>query len=364
MLCQLSRIEFQRIYDRLDIKLEEVGESFYNPMLKGLVEDLVARGVAEDNKGATCVFVPKHNVPLIVRKSDGGFNYDTTDMAALNYRVNTIGANRIIYVTDIGQELHFKLVFKGGEKAGFYDPKTTQLDHMVFGMVCSEAIVIDEKTGKEVKKMEKMKTRSGDTVKLQDLLDEAKARALKLFEERMQLEGAERKVQVEASKMEETAERMGISAIKYFDLKQNRVQNYVFDFDKMLDPKGNSGVYLLYAYVRINSIIEKSKYGSPAELEKLRAEAHVFKLTHDSERELAMAILRLPEQLELAVSELQINKVCDFIYEIACQIQAFYQNCKVHGSEEERSRILLLDACRKVMSKAFDLLGMMKIDKI
>lgn len=289
-------------------------------MLKGLVEDLVSRGIAEDNKGATCVFVPKHNVPLIVRKSDGGFNYDTTDMAALNYRVNTVKANRLIYVTDIGQELHFKLVFKGGEKAGYYDPKKTQLDHMVFGMVCSEVIVKDEKTGKDVKKMEKMKTRSGDTVKLQDLLDEAKARALKLFEERMQMDGADKKVQVEAAKMEETAERMGISAIKYFDLKQNRVQNYVFDFDKMLDPKGNSGVYLLYAYVRINSIIEKSKYGSASELEKLRAEANLFKLTHDSERELAMAILRLPEQLELAVSELQINKVCDFIYEIACQI--------------------------------------------
>lgn len=184
MLCQLSRVEFQKIYDRLGITITEVGESFYNPMLKGLVEDLVERKVAEVDKGATVVFVPKHNVPLIIRKSDGGFNYDTTDMAALNYRVNTLGVSRAIYVTDIGQELHFKLVFKGGEKAGFYDPKQVRLDHMVFGMVCSETEVLDEKTGKMKMKQVKMKTRSGDTVKLAELLDEAKVRALKQFEER------------------------------------------------------------------------------------------------------------------------------------------------------------------------------------
>lgn len=184
MLCALSRIEFQKIYDRLDIKLKEVGESFYNPMLKGMVEELMERKIAAENDGAICVFVPKQKVPLIIRKSDGGFNYDTTDMAALRYRVSEVKANRIVYVTDVGQEFHFKLVFAGGLLAEFYDPKTTKLDHMAFGMVLQENVTENE-DGEIVKKAEKIKTRSGQSTKLAELLDEAKMRALKMFEERM-----------------------------------------------------------------------------------------------------------------------------------------------------------------------------------
>lgn len=172
-------------------------------------------------------------MPLIIQKSDGGFNYDTTDMAALRYRVNEKKADRIVYVTDKGQEHHFKLVFAGGIKAGFYDAKKTQLNHMQFGTVMQETMVVDEATGKEKKKVEKMKTRSGDTVKLADLLDEAKARATAIFEARIarqaeqmssQAEGADaasvvQRVQVDPAKLEETAEILGLSSIKYFDLK-------------------------------------------------------------------------------------------------------------------------------------------------
>lgn len=185
MLCKLSRVEFQKIYDRLDIRLEEVGESFYNPLLRPMVDELKASGVAVENDGATCVFVPKQKVPLIIQKSDGGFNYDTTDMAALRYRVNEKKADRIVYVTDKGQEFHFKLIFAGGIKANFYDPKVTTLNHMQFGTVMQESEVTDEATGKTKKKLEKMKTRSGDTVKLADLLDEAKTRSMAIFEARM-----------------------------------------------------------------------------------------------------------------------------------------------------------------------------------
>lgn len=171
-------------------------------------------------------------------------------------------------------------------------------------------------------------------------------------------------MQVTADKLEDTAERMGISAIKYFDLKQNRVQNYVFSFDKMLDPKGNTGVYLLYMYVRVGSILEKSSHGTGEALAKLKKESEGFKITNQSEKELALAILRLPEQLELAVSDLQINRVCDLVYEIAVKIAEFYNISKVVGSQEEQSRVLLLEATKKVMAKAFDLLGMKTIDKI
>ena len=161
-----------------------------------------------------------------------------------------------------------------------------------------------------------------------------------------------------------TAEKLGISAIKYFDLKQNRIQNYVFSFDKMLDPKGNTGVYLLYMFVRIVSIMQKSEYGKEDTLAKLKLEHTGFVISNKSEKELALAILRLPEQLDLAVTDLQINKVCDLIYEIACKIGDFYQESKVVGSNEEQSRVLLLEATKKVMERTFELLGMRTIDKI
>ena len=256
MLCALSEKEFTKIYQRLDVKLEPMGESFYNPMLKPLVEEFKERGFCEESNGAQCIFVPKQKVPVMLLKSDGGFNYDTTDMAALRYRVNEQKADRILYVTDVGQELHFKLIFAAGQKCEIYDPKVTTLNHMMFGMVLRESE--EEVKEGEKKKVERIKTREGKTIKLEDLLDEAKTRAMAQFKER--LEGDEgNKVQVDMDKLEETAEILGISAIKYYDLKQNRIQNYVFSFDKMLDPRGNTGIYLLYAYVRVLSIMRKAK---------------------------------------------------------------------------------------------------------
>jgi len=185
MLCALSRVEFQKIYDRLDINVEEVGESFYNPMLAPMIEELLEKKIAVENDGAICVFVPKQKVPLIIRKSDGGFNYDTTDMACIRYRANDLKGDRLIYVTDIGQEFHFKLVFAGGIKADFYDPKKTQVNHMPFGMVLQETIG-EDKDGEVSKKVEKIKTREGKSVKLAELLDEAKNRAIKMFQDRME----------------------------------------------------------------------------------------------------------------------------------------------------------------------------------
>jgi len=197
MLCQLSRDEFQQIYDRLDINVKEVGESFYNPKLASLVNELKDAGHAVEDQGAMCIFgSKKKQPPLMIQKSDGGFGYATTDLAALRYRVDEIKANRVVYVTDVGQELHFKQVFEAGIKCGLYDPKQVKLDHMMFGMVLKETITIDE-NGKEVRKAEKIKTREGKSVKLAELLDEAKDRALKTFEERIKLqEDGQAKVQV------------------------------------------------------------------------------------------------------------------------------------------------------------------------
>ena len=165
----------------MDIKLEEFGESFYNPMLAPMVDKLIKEGVATESEGAIVIEIPKignkkNKVPLMIRKSDGGYMYGTTDMAALNHRVNDVKADRIIYVTDAGQELHFKLLFEGGKLANFYDPEKTKLNHVQFGVVQSK-----DENGKVCK----FKTRSGDTVKLVDVLDESKERAMQVFEARM-----------------------------------------------------------------------------------------------------------------------------------------------------------------------------------
>lgn len=214
-------------------------------------------------------------------------------------------------------------------------------------------------------KASKIKTREGKSTKLAELLDEARDRAVKMFEERLKSEDGSVKVQVEQEKLHETAERMGISAIKYYDLKQNRTQNYVFSFDKMLDPRGNTGVYLLYAYVRILSIMAKANNGAGESLEKLKLDdQNGFRISAAEEKALAMTILRLPEQLELATDKLQLNCLCDQLYEIATKISEFYSSCKVLGEAEEDSRILLLESTKKVMEVCFDLLGMKTIEKI
>lgn len=182
MLCELSRKEFQKLYDRMDIKLEEVGESFYNPKLKPMVEELKGKGILVESDGCQVIEIEKkgkgkkkdNSIPIIVQKSDGGFGYAATDLAAMRYRTEELKASRIVYVTDVGQELHFKQIFEGAEKCGFVDPKQTKLDHMQFGMVCQKTVKMEN--GKEVVKYEKIKTRAGKSIKLAELLDEAKER--------------------------------------------------------------------------------------------------------------------------------------------------------------------------------------------
>jgi arginyl-tRNA synthetase len=217
-------------------------------------------------------------------------------------------------------------------------------------------------------KIGKMKTREGDSTKLMDLLNEAKTRTLEIFHQRMKEDDDEsshdKKVQVNEAELEQTAEIMGISSVKYYDLKQNRIQNYVFAFDKMLDPRGNTGVYLLYMYVRVLSIMRKGSYEGES-LTSLVADPDIkFSISNKSERELALALLRLPEQIDLAMTDLTLNRITDLLYEIAVKIGEFYQQSKVLGAPEEKSRILLLEATRRVMHLLFTLLGMKTIDRI
>ncbi|WP_204102722.1 MULTISPECIES: arginine--tRNA ligase [Spirulina sp. CCY15215] len=253
LLCEQSRQEFQQIYDRLDISLQERGESFYNPLLPGVVEHLDSVGLLEENEGAKCVFLEGFTnkegdrLPLIVQKTDGGFNYATTDLAALQYRTGKDEADRIIYVTDAGQGNHFVQVFQVARKAKIL-PENVEVVHVPFGVV----------KGKDGKKLQ---TRAGDTVRLKDLLDEAVSRAYQDLDKRLQ---ENNRTESEPFK-ENVAEIVGISAVKYADLSQNRTSEYIFNYDKMLDLKGNTVPYLLYTYVRTQGIGRKEeKIGSSA----------------------------------------------------------------------------------------------------
>ena len=343
-ICDASRKEFNKIYDRLGIEIEERGESFYNPFLKELVDDLKGKGVAELSDGAICIFVDGTDVPLIIQKSDGGFGYATTDLAALKHRLDEEKADWIIYVTDSGQSQHFAGVFSAAKKCGWLiEPADfPRVDHVGFGLVLGE-------DGK------RLRTRSGDIVKLVDLLDEAVSRCKEQLLER------DNDFSIDDEKINLIAQHMGYSAIKYADLKQNKQSNYEFSFDRMLDLKGNTAVYLQYAHARVCSILSKAK---AANGEGYTVDAGGIKVTCDSERALLATICQFPEALESAIEDLAPNRLCDYLYTLTSKFTDFYGECQVIGSEEEGSRILICEATLKVIKKCFHLLGMEPLDRI
>ena len=287
LLCDQSRQAFQKIYDRLDIRIIERGESFYNPLLSEVVAALRDQGLLVADQGAQVVFLDGFTnkagepQPLIIQKSNGGFNYATTDLAAIRQRTQQEKAERILYVVDVGQASHFTQVFQVAAKAGWI-PDDVELAHVPFGLVQGE-------DGK------KFKTRSGETVRLQDLLDEAISRARADLETRIAAEGRDET----ADFIQSVAETVGSGAVKYADLSQNRTSNYIFSYDKMLALQGNTAPYLLYAYVRVQGISRKSQI----DLQALDAEATVH-LEDESEFALAKHILQLDEAIAARVCRL------------------------------------------------------------
>lgn len=341
LFCKLSQQEYAKIYSRLQITITNKGESWYNKMIPGVIEELESLGLVKLDDGAKCIFIPKKKVPLIILKSDGGFNYDSTDMAAVRHRLLEVKADRCIYITDVGQFPHFFMIFKAAEMAKWHTPPKTRLDHMGFGLVQNE-------DGK------KFKTRSGETVKLMSLLDEAKQKAYEqLYLRKYPVEEPQEGIVEEAkmgtvitaeetTELEEKAEKIGMAAIKYFDLKQNRIGNYRFSYKKMLDPKGDSAVYLLYAYARICSILKKSEL-SDEELMACAAEGG-FKVSHPHERILAQMLVRFPDLLSLVVNDLKINLLCEFIYSICVRFNEGYNKYKIVGTPDMKSKCVLLFA--------------------
>ncbi|NET73367.1 MAG: arginine--tRNA ligase, partial [Sphaerospermopsis sp. SIO1G2] len=349
LLCQQSRQEFQVIYDLLNVKLEERGESFYNPYLANVVEDLEKIGLVEENQGAKCVFLEGFinregdPLPLIVQKSDGGYNYATTDLASVRYRIQKDQAKRIIYVTDVGQANHFNQFFKAAEKANWI-PEDVELIHVTFGLVLGE-------DGK------KFKTRSGDTVRLKDLLDEAIFRAKKDIEARLEKDDREESENF----IKNVAEVVGLSAVKYADLSHNRTKDYVFSYDQMLALKGNTAPYMLYAYVRTQGI---SREGN-IDFENLGENAKIL-LTENAEFTLAKHLLQLDEIISEVEQELLPHRLCDYLYNLSDKFNKFYENCPVLKSAEptRTSRLILCHLTARTLKLGLDLLGIKVLERM
>jgi len=352
LLCEQSRREFQVIYDLLDVQLNERGESFYNPLLPSVVEDLATLGILEENQGAKVVFLEGFTnregepLPLIVQKSDGGYNYATTDLAALRYRIQKDQAQRIIYVTDSGQSNHFAQFFQVARKAGWV-PDDVELVHVPFGLVLGE-------DGK------KFKTRAGDTVRLRDLLDEAVIRARKDLERRLQ----EEERQEPEEFISQVGQVVGISAVKYADLSQNRTSDYIFSYDKMLDLKGNTAPYMLYAYARIQGISRKGGIN----FAQLGDNLQVL-LQHPTELALAKYLLQLGEVISTVEEELLPHRLCEYLYELSKKFNQFYdrnQGVRVLEAEEplRTSRLILCDLTARTLRLGLDLLGIPVLERM
>ncbi|XP_016942003.2 probable arginine--tRNA ligase, cytoplasmic [Drosophila suzukii] len=352
LICNVSRKEFQTIYERLDISIKERGESFYQSRMLSVVEFLRGKGLLEQDEGREIMWPDdtKTGIPLTIVKSDGGFTYDTSDMAAIRHRVQEELCDWIIYVVDSGQSTHFNTIFKAAERSGILNPSTHRVDHVQFGVVLGE-------DGK------KFKTRSGDTVKLADLLDEGMKRSLQ------QLQSRGRDQVLSPQELKDAQESLAYGCIKYSDLCHNRISDYIFSFDKMLEDRGNTAVYLLYTYTRICSIARNSGEdfsNLPEILKKVKIE-----LAHEKEWKLAKTLLKLHDILIKCSKELFLHFLCEFCYEVCTVFTEFYDSCYCIEKnklgeiiEVNHSRILLCEATAAVLRQCFYILGLKPVTKM
>jgi len=353
LICDVSRREFQKVYDRLEIKITERGESFYQSRMDDVVSDLTAKNMLEADDGRKIMFAPGVSIPLTVVKTDGGYTYDTSDMAALRQRVQEEQADWLIYVTDAGQATHFQSIFGCAERAGYSFLQTDQqarIDHVGFGVVLGE----DKK---------KFKTRSGDTVRLVELLDEGLKRS------REKLVEKERHKVLNEEELLAAETNLAYGCIKYADLSHNRIADYIFSFDKMLEDKGNTACYMLYAYTRIRSIA-RTALVTEEQLLEARKDVGV-KLEHEKEIKLGKLLLRMSEVVARMSEDLLLHPLCEFMYEVANTFTEFYESCYCVEKNKEGvivkknwSRILLCEATATVLKTCFHILGLKPVQKM
>jgi arginyl-tRNA synthetase len=329
-----------QIYDRLGVKFDvHLGESFYDPMLAGVVSDLEAKGLAVQSQGATVVYTDVSKAPFMVRKSDGAFNYATTDLATIRYRAEKWDPDLLLYVVDHRQGDHFKALFDVARRWGYSD---VRMEHVAFGTILGS----DHRP---------FKTRDGDVVGLESLLDEGVAEARKVV--------AKNSPELDPETQAQVAEVVGLGAIKYADLSQNRLSDYVFAWEKMLATLGNTGAYLQYAYARIQSIFRKGD----VQPEVIRSARPAISVASPAERALAVALLRFPESLELAASELKPNILTDYLFALANAFSGFFEACpvlKADTPELRNSRLALADLTARTLRFGLYLLGIDVVDRM
>ncbi len=338
-ILDVSRLGFEEIYRVLDVHLLERGESFYQPYLKAVIDLFEKTGLVEISNGAKCVFLDGYKdqndapLPLIIQKSDGGYNYATTDLAALKYRIEEDRADRIIYVTDAGQSQHLHMVFDAAKKCGFYQPEKTMVEHAPFGLVLNPDGT-------------KMKTRSGEVFRLIDLIKEAIHQAKEILIDRY-------KGEIGLEEMGKMAQVLGVNAIKYADLSTVRTKDYIFSFERMLRFEGNTAAFNLYAYVRIKSILKRCKKG-----------AEKIAVKHPTERKLLLTLYQLYEALDTVQRDLLPHRIAEYLFHLAETFNEFFRDCRVEGVEEESSRVALLHKTMKAFEMCFEILGLKTLERM
>ena len=360
--CDESSRHCHAIYDRLGVRLVDRGESFYTDLMPEVIARLEGMsktredGLVRVSEGALCMFMEGFTtregepLPLIVRKSDGGYNYATSDLATIIHRVEQLEATRIIYVVGIAQKQHFEMIFAAARQAGWVAERVS-LVHLGFGNMLAA-------TGRP------FKTREGGSVKLKDLLDEAVARARKVVE---QAESDRKRSERSFSEdqIEQIAERVGLAAVKYFDLSHSLSSDYRFDLDTMLNLEGNTAPYMLYAYARIRSIGRKAGVDFTA----LPGDAPII-LEHPAEVDLAKKLLQFAETLDLVGRELRPNVLTDYLYELAKVFSRFYDRklgvrvIDASPDEVRMSRLRLCDITARVLRLGLHLLGIETVEQM
>uniref|UniRef100_A0AC35TYK5 Arginine--tRNA ligase n=1 Tax=Rhabditophanes sp. KR3021 TaxID=114890 RepID=A0AC35TYK5_9BILA len=352
IVTDVSRRSLNKMYKRLDITLNERGESFYQDLMGKVVTELHATGKLIEEEGRKVLFPTDCSVPLTIVKSDGGYTYDTSDMAALQHRLEVEKGEWLIYVIDAGQSLHMETVFAGARDLGWYDEKEKRIEHIAFGLVLGE-------DGK------KFKTRSGETIKLNDLLDEAVKRAAdKLIEKG-------RNNEMSPEQMIAAQESVGYGCVKYADLSNNRNSDYTFSYDRMLEDKGNTAVYLLYAYARICSIARN------VDIEKVKCtklnlclETGHCPLDHPSEFKLAKQIMKFSDVLLSCLDTLLPHQLCEYTYNLATVFNDFYKDCYIIQTDKDgkkefhENRLALCKVTKIVMDSCFKIIGLNPVDKM
>lgn len=323
------------VYDRLNVLLTDDDlrpESAFNDDLESGAAELEAAGVAVVDGGALCVFVEGYEAPLIIRKSDGGYTYGMTDLAAVRYRVEVLGATRLLYVVDARQSQHLTQVFRAAERAGWL-AAPARAEHVVFGSVL-------DASGRP------LKSRSGDSPKLTELLDEAVERAAAIV--------AEKNPELPETERSAVARAVGIGAVKYSDLSNDRVKDYVFDFERMLAFEGNTGPYLQYAHARIRSLFRRAEVDAPVSLDA------AVTIAEPAERVLALTLLGFGDAVAAVAEASAPHKLCTYLFDLAQAFTSFYEACPVlraDTAEQRSSRLVLCAATAAILAQGLELLG-------